>query len=103
MGRIQGFYNRPCYDDFISLLSDKNRVLIKRTSGIGKTLFLQRVLIHLVRSAKLEGRVIPSVHYMRYRNAEWEVISLLPDGSVHDITHNARERHALPSIYCPIA
>jgi hypothetical protein len=93
MGDITRFYNRPCYDDIISSFSSLKYVLVKGTPGIGKTLFLQRVLVQLFRNAKLGGQ-FPRIHYMRYANGKIEVLSFLPDGSVSDITDIASEKHS---------
>ena len=92
MGDITHFYNRPCYDDLISSFPFLKFVLVKGTPGIGKTLFLQRVLVQLVWNAKIGGK-FPGIHYMRYSNGEKEVFSFLSDGSVCDITGIASEKH----------
>lgn len=94
MGNITRFYNRPCYDDMILAFSSQKFVLIKGTPGIGKTLFLQRVLVQLIRDARVGGR-FPSIHYMRYANGVTEVFSFLSDGSVSDITGIASEKHSI--------
>jgi hypothetical protein len=48
LGDIEILYNREVYDELISQMYDKKPVLIKGTPGIGKTTFLQRLLVEIV-------------------------------------------------------
>jgi GTPase SAR1 family protein len=48
LGDVDVLYNRVVYDELISQMKDKKLVLIKGTPGIGKTTFLQRLLVEIV-------------------------------------------------------
>jgi hypothetical protein len=60
--------------------------LVIGTPGIGKTLYLQVFLVHLVRGAKAEGRTTPTIHYTYAIQQKIVTLSFLNDGSVIDIT-----------------
>jgi len=87
-GKVERLYNRPCYDEITKNITTGNLsdVLIIGTPGIGKTLYLQAFLVHLVRSARLEGRDVPVIHYKYIVDATVVTLSLLPDGSAVDIS-----------------
>ena len=52
VGDIEELYNRECYDDITTQLSNLTRVLVYGTPGVGKTLYLQAFLVNLVRQAR---------------------------------------------------
>ena len=88
IGRVQELYNRPCYDAITKevSVSSVTHALITGTPGIGKTLYLQILLVHLFRRAKEEGRDIPTIHYVYGDKKKVVTLSFLPDGSVVDIS-----------------
>ena len=87
IGRVQKLYNRPCYDEITKKLSSSTRVLVDGTTGIGKTLYLQAFMVHLVRQARAEGKDLPSIYYKRSNNERTDTVSFLSDGSVMDISN----------------
>ena len=89
LGGIKALFNRPCYEEIITEIFDLSltHVLIIGTPGIGKTLFLQIVLVHLARIAKKKGCFPPTIYYMFYDvGGKLIKLSLLADGSVVDIS-----------------
>ena len=90
IGGIQELYNRPCYDEITKEISTLTHALVFGTPGIGKTLYLQVLLVHLFRRAKIEGRDIPTIHYMYEAKKKVVTLSFLSDGSVIDITNVGR-------------
>ena len=87
-GGFNVLYNRPCYDEITQKISSPvTRALVLGTPGIGKTLYLQAFLVHLVRRAKEEGRDPPTIHYVHKKNKDSiQTLSFLPDGSVVDVS-----------------
>ena len=67
IGNVTTFYNRECYDQITQNIFDGKftHALILGTPGIGKTMFLQRLLVELVRRARSKGEDPPSIHYLR--------------------------------------
>ncbi len=61
---ISMFYNRECYDTLLNKMKDRSRVLVIGTPGIGKTMFLQRLLVDIVERAKDTNQRIPSINYI---------------------------------------
>ena len=90
IGGVQELYNRPCYDDITEDISSLTHALVKGTPGIGKTLYLQVLLVHLARRAKAEGQTLPSIYYKYYDDDKVVTLSFLSDGSVIDITDVGR-------------
>ncbi len=90
IGGVQELYNRPCYDEITKEVSSVTHALVFGTPGIGKTLYLQVLLVHLFRRAKEEGRDIPTIHYMYQAKKKVVTLSFLSDGSVVDITDFGR-------------
>ena len=92
MGDVKIFYNRECYEEIIEKAASKKLILIKGTPGIGKSLFLQSFLVHLVNCARQKGEDIPSIHYKCNTdvglNLRSQTFSLLPDGKVIEIVGN---------------
>ena len=86
IGGVQELYNRPCYDEITKEITSVTHALVFGTPGIGKTLYLQVLLVHLFRRAKEEGRDIPTIHYMYEAKKKVVTLSFLSDGSVLDIT-----------------
>ena len=86
IGGIKELYNRPCYDKITEELDSLKCVLVKGTPGIGKTLYLQVLLVHLVRRARAKGLALPSIHYVRKVMEKVVTLSFLANGSVIDIT-----------------
>jgi hypothetical protein len=70
IGGVRTFYNRECYDDICNSMNSKRLVLVKGTPGIGKTMFLQRILVDIVaeakETAKVKGKplVLPTIDYL---------------------------------------
>ena len=62
MGGIQELYNRPCYDEITKKISTLTHVLVFGTEGTGLTLYLQVLLVHLLRRAQDEGKDLPSIY-----------------------------------------
>lgn len=58
---IQTMYNRPCYEELLGLMVNKKAVLIKGSPGIGKRLFLMRVLVDIVENARNANMPLPSI------------------------------------------
>jgi len=58
---VKFLYNRACYEVLIKDMKSKKLVLIKGTPGIGKTTFLERLLVHIVEESKIEGNPIPTI------------------------------------------
>ena len=87
-GGFNVLYNRPCYDEITQKISSPvTRALVLGTPGIGKTLYLQAFLVHLVRRAKEEGRDPPTIHYVHAKSKDSiQTLSFLPDGSVVDVS-----------------
>jgi hypothetical protein len=90
IGGIQELYNRPCYDEITGNIISLSRVLVKGTPGIGKSLYLQILLVHLARRAKTEGREPPSIVYVYRIYGVLVKLFFLPDGSVVDISGGQR-------------
>ena len=89
IGGIPMFYNRECYDTITQVIFGEKltHALIVGTPGIGKTMYLQRILVELVRRARSKGDDPPSIHYLRstYPGVV-QKLSFLPSGLVVDIT-----------------
>lgn len=66
IGRVKTFYNRECYDTIQNNIANMSAVLVKGTPGIGKTMFLQRVLVDIVEAARAAGKALPTIDYVRY-------------------------------------
>ena len=90
IGGVQELFNRPCYDEITEDISSLTHALVIGTPGIGKTLYLQVLLVHLFMRAKEEGRDIPTIHYMYEAKKKVVTLSFLSDGSVIDITNVGR-------------
>ena len=68
IGGVDTFYNRECYDELCLKMNSKRRFLVKGTPGIGKTMFLQRVLVDIVEKDKDEAKEnngLPRIDYVR--------------------------------------
>jgi hypothetical protein len=65
IGGVETFYNRECYDTIQNDIGNMKAVLVKGTPGIGKTMFLQRVLVDIVEESKLAGADFPTINYVR--------------------------------------
>ena len=65
IGGVETFYNRECYDTIQNDIKDLMAVLVKGTPGIGKTMFLQRVLVDIVEKSKLSEADYPTINYVR--------------------------------------
>ena len=87
MGGKQELYNRPCYDEITKNISTLTHVLVFGTEGIGKTLYLQALLVHLFRRAQEEGRDIPTIHYLYNTYGKVATLSFLSDGTVVNISN----------------
>ena len=87
MGGIQKLYNRPCYDEITKNISTLTHALVLGTPGIGKTLYLQVLLVHLVRRAKDEGKDLPSIYYKYSSGDRSTILSFLSDGTVVNISN----------------
>ena len=83
MGNVEIFYNRECYDEIIEKAASKKLILVKGTTGIGKSLFLQSFLVYLVNRAGEGGKGISSIHYkcktVAGLHSKSQTFSLLPD------------------------
>ena len=66
IGGVDIFYNRKCYDTIQNNIANMSAVLVKGTPGIGKTMFLQRVLVDIVEAARETGEALPTIDYVRY-------------------------------------
>jgi len=77
-------YNRECYDGIIEAINGKERILIKGTPGIGKTLFLQRYLVHLVQKASQRAleTPFPSIVYAMSVASKTVFYNLHPNSDV---------------------
>ena len=93
IGEAEFFFNRPFYDELITGMEKKTKVLVYGTPGIGKSFFLQRLLVHIVESAKDKSTLIPGVSYVRIENNIVREYMLLPDGTTE--RYDLR-RHGLP-------
>lgn len=92
IGDVDVLYNRPCYEVVTMDIENASlsQVLVIGTPGIGKTLYLQAFLVHLARRARVEGRALPTIHYMYFDDgAKLVTLSLLANGSVVDISNVA--------------
>ena len=90
---METFYNREYYEKIVEKAASKKLVLIIGTPGIGKTLFLQSFLVHLVNCARQKGEDIPSIHYKCETDVNSrQIFSLLPDGKVIEIVGNIQTR-----------
>lgn len=89
IGGVNTFYNRECYDDLCIRMATTKRVLVKGTPGIGKTMFLQRLLVDIVEKCK-EGGVttFPTIDYIRREENVVVKYRLLSDGAVKFGDHN---------------
>jgi len=83
MGSIDALYNRQCYDEILEKLNNKTRVLIYGTPGIGKSVFLQVYLVHIVEKAKQDpSKAFPFIIYSRLVNNMPVTYHLRSDGTV---------------------
>lgn len=55
---LKCLYNRVCYDTLLEDMNGKRLVLVKGTPGIGKTTFLERLLVHIVETNSSHIRCI---------------------------------------------
>ena len=91
-GNVLTFHNRLCYDDNITSIGTKSMALISGTAGIGKTMFLIRLLDHIV--ATSTGRTLnTSVVYVDEEAGTTLRYRLLADGSM---THYDPFKHGVP-------
>ena len=74
-------------------MTGKKRVLIYGTPGIGKSFFLQRLLVHIVETAQANKTLIPTVNYVRIEKKNAREYMLLPDGSTESFNSC---KHGLP-------
>jgi DNA polymerase III delta prime subunit len=88
---ICSLYNRACYDDLLAKIQGKREVLIYGTPGIGKSLFLMVLLVHIVEQFPT---AIPSICYCRKENKVLCKYMLLPDGSIQMYNASA---HGVPA------
>lgn len=88
IGTVKRFYNRECYDTITQdIFGNKlTHALIIGTPGIGKTMYLQCILVRLARLARSGRRDPPSIHYQRRYAGAVQTLSFLPNGSVEDVT-----------------
>ena len=86
IGNIEELYNRECYDMITMELETLTHALVFGTPGIGKTLYLQVLLVHLAQRTP-KGQPPPTIHYMYYDVDKVVKLSFLGDGSVVDITN----------------
>ncbi len=95
IGNVTTFYNRECYDTIaLNIFNNKlTHVLIFGTPGIGKTMFLQRLPVELVRCARSKGEEPPSIHYQRRFAGGVQTLSFLRDGSVEDVTGHKHDTY----------
>lgn len=88
IGGVDTFYNRECYDDICKSMDSKRLFLVKGTPGIGKTMFLQRLLVDIVEKAKATAEeeekplVIPTIDYLTEEEKVVKTYILHPDGTV---------------------
>ena len=78
---MNSFYNRECYDKLIEDINGKKLALVVGTPGIGKTMFLQRLLVHIVENVQA-GETVPIIDYVTEMRNVVQTFRLLPDGSV---------------------
>ena len=98
IGDVSIFYNRECYDDLCSAIYSmglgpaRKLVLIKGTPGIGKTMFLQRLLVDIVeRHRPGIGDInskFPTINYITRKAGGVETFRLHADGSVTLADHD---------------
>ena len=67
-------------------MSRVQNALVIGTPGIGKTQFLQSVLVHLAQRARSLGQDPPSIHYQTKSSGNKLTLSFLRDGSVVVVT-----------------
>jgi hypothetical protein len=88
IGGVETFYNRECYDDICEKMGKMRRVLVKGTPGIGKTMFLQRLLVDIVEKVKATAEeedkplVIPTIDYLTEEQKVVKTYILHSDGTV---------------------
>jgi ATPase subunit of ABC transporter with duplicated ATPase domains len=75
-------YNREIYDKFLIGMKGKKLVLIKGSPGIGKSTFLERLLVEIVEEAHKEHKDIPSVVIAIREGQDVKKYWLNPDGTV---------------------
>ena len=81
IGKVDTFYNRECYDMLSERIKEKKLALIVGTPGIGKTMFLQRLLVDIVESVQ-PGGTVPIIDYVTAKDDTVQRYRLLPNGSV---------------------
>jgi hypothetical protein len=91
-GDVLKFHDRLCYDTNIATIGKRKKVLISGTAGIGKTMFLIRLLDHIVETSP--GRTLnTSVVYVDEEAGTTLRYRLLADGSM---THYDPLKHQVP-------
>jgi hypothetical protein len=94
IGDVSVFYNRECYDDLCSAIYSRRLgparklVLIKGTTGIGKTMFLQRLLVDIVERHKDIKSKFPTINYITRKAGGVETFRLRGDGNVTLADHD---------------
>jgi hypothetical protein len=87
LGYVQTLYNRKCYDDIIDNMAGKKLVLIIGTTGIGKSLFLRRFLVHINELFVNKGGKFPLIYIYKKPYDDIEIYSLLENGNVVQINN----------------
>ena len=85
IGGVTTFYNRVCYDNLVAEMENKKLILVKGTPGIGKTMFLQRLLVDIVQKVQKAAnsqKSFPTIDYVRCEKGVTKTYRLLHDGKV---------------------
>jgi hypothetical protein len=91
-GNVLTFHNRLCYDDNITSIGTKSMALISGTAGIGKSMFLIRMLDHIVATSTCRT-LNTSVVYIDGEAGTTVRYRLLADGNM---THYDPIKHEIP-------
>jgi hypothetical protein len=91
IGNVSTFYNRECYDDLCSEIDSKAVVLITGTPGIGKTMFLQRLLVDIVDRHRngSQGDKFPAINYITREGGNVVTYRLGENGSATLANHDS--------------
>lgn len=97
LDEVDILYNREVYDKLLIDMEGKHLVLVKGTPGIGKTTFLERVLVHIVENCRAESKDIPSIVLAVREKGAVKEYWLNSDGTVEEFELRVHRRG--PDIY----
>ena len=92
---VKELYNRPCYDRITADVLTRTHALVIGTPGVGKSQYVQVLLVELVKRARENRTELPTIHYV-YEATPGKVVflSLKADGSAVELISSSDDSDA---------